>query len=143
MHLFCKFGGVGGCWLAEKWLEPQNTPESMVLAPLNPPPKEVSAFVLIKVRSSQTFLCRKLFPLCLVWAVWLFEWTQLVFLGYVKTFFPENDITVMLQVGATYLRMCSAVLWIQWYLQWPSSSIHSEVMVAQKFAGHFVAAAGV
>jgi len=37
------------------------------------------------------------------------------------------------QVGATYLKMYGAVLRNQWYLQWLSSSILSEVMVDHKF----------
>jgi len=36
IHLFCKFGGVSGCWLAEKWFEPQNSPKIRVFSPLTP-----------------------------------------------------------------------------------------------------------
>ena len=31
------------------------------------------------------FYVETLLPTCLVWALWLFEWTQLVFLAYAKT----------------------------------------------------------
>jgi len=36
------------------------------------------------------------------------------------------------QVGTSCLKRCGTVLRIQWYLQWVSSSIRSEVMVAQR-----------
>jgi len=40
------------------------------------------------------------------------------------------------ELGATYLKMCGTGLRIQWYLRWLCSSIRSEVMVAQRSAGH-------
>jgi len=54
---FCKLAGVGGRWLAEKWLETHNIPEIRDFALLDPQPKEVSTFLIIiaKLRSSQTF----------------------------------------------------------------------------------------
>jgi len=42
IHLFCTFGGVGGCWLAEKWLGPQITTEILVFWLLDPSHKKVS-----------------------------------------------------------------------------------------------------
>jgi len=39
IHLLCKFGGVGGYPLADKWLEPQNSPAIRVFCPLGTPKK--------------------------------------------------------------------------------------------------------
>jgi len=44
LHLFCKFGEVGGCWLAQKWHEPQNNPKFRGFCPLGPSAKELSTF---------------------------------------------------------------------------------------------------
>jgi len=38
-----------------------------------------------------------------------------------------------LKVGATYLKICAAVLRNRWYLQWLSSPILSEVIVDDSF----------
>jgi len=53
-----------------------------------------------------------------------------------KTVYPENDVIMTWQVASTYLKMCGGVLRIQCSLQWLFSSIYSEGMVAQRFAGH-------
>jgi len=58
------------------------------------------------------------------------------FLAYAKNMSSYNDVTLMSHVGATYLKMCGTVSRIQWYLQWLCSSIRSEVVVAQRIAGH-------
>ena len=46
---------------------------------------------------TEFFYAESLFPTCLVRALWLFEWTQLVFPAYAKTGFPlkrcHNDVT--------------------------------------------------
>jgi len=57
-----------GCWLAEKWLEPQKKTKSVVFAPLDTHQKVSALFVIIaKVKSSQTFFyVESLFPTCLV-----------------------------------------------------------------------------
>ena len=59
--LFLQVWWVGGYRLVDKWLEPQNCPEIRGFCHRGPPTKEVSTFLIIiaKVRSSQTFLCRK------------------------------------------------------------------------------------
>ena len=59
MHLFCNFGEVGECWLAEKRLEPQKT-KIFAYCPVWPPTKIFSTFLIIiaKVESLPTFLCR-------------------------------------------------------------------------------------
>jgi len=99
--------------LLQHWwmlIESQNTPENCGFAPLDPPNKRSVNFfdhhckfrVFIKI-----FYVESLFPTCLLWAVWLFEWTQLVFLhekwtqlvflAYAKNGFPQkcrrNDVT--------------------------------------------------
>jgi len=61
MHLFCKFGGVGGCWLSGKWLEPQNNREIRGFCPLGPPTeRRINLLIIIaKIRSSKIFFMQK------------------------------------------------------------------------------------
>jgi len=57
IHIFCKFGGVRGCWLAAKWLQLKKN-KIRGLWPLGSPTKKVSTFFIIiaKVRSLPTFV---------------------------------------------------------------------------------------
>jgi len=49
---------------------------------------------------------------------------------------------MILEVGATYLKMCGAVLRIRGYLQWLSSPISSGVMANLRFCAKILAGAG-
>ena len=79
------------------------------------------------------FYVETLFQTCLVWALRLFEQTQLVFQACAKTgFSPETTA----QVHATYFKRCGAVFRIRLCLHGLSSSIRSEGMANHNFWGH-------
>jgi len=84
-------------WLAEKWLEPQKT-KIFGYFPLLTAPNFFKTFCDHHRKDkvlADIFYVESLFPTCLVWALWLFELTQLVFLAFKKTFFLKrrhNDV---------------------------------------------------
>jgi len=82
-----------GYQLAEKWLEPQKTPKSVFFAQFDPPPRKISTFLIIIAEVSYLltfFYVESFFPTGLFSALWLFEWTQLVFLAYAKNSFSPK-----------------------------------------------------
>jgi len=90
-HLFCNLGGVRGCWLAEEWLAARKN-EILGFCPVGPHQKKVQFFdhhhckgkVLTDIFNVESFVST-----CLVWGLWLFEWTQQVFPAYAKSGFPS------------------------------------------------------
>jgi len=53
------------------------------------------------------FYVESLFPTCLVWAVWLFEWTQLVFLDYAKNISSPKTTSQWRQRWARPVSKCA------------------------------------
>ena len=128
LQIWWKYVGVD--W-QKSGLNCKENPESMVFAPLHPPPNKISTFFIItaKVRSLPTFLCRKFIPTFLVWALWLFEWTHLVFLTYAKTRFAHKTTPQWRhRCAQPTSKDAVAVSQIRWCFHWLSSSICSEVM---------------
>ena len=90
-------GLVGPDW-QKSGLNGKNTSKSLdISAFAPPPPKAFSTFfdphhckgkVLIDI-----FCVESLFPTCLVWALWTFEWKQMVIFAYVKNVFCTKTTT--------------------------------------------------
>ena len=117
----------------------QKSSKSVVFAPLNLPWNiSTLGIIIAKVRFSPTFVCRKfvcnVFGLSSV-AVWM-DATCFPRLPE-KKFPPQNDVTMMSQVGSTLLQKCGAVSRTQWCLHWLPSSIHPHVMVDHSFCAKF------
>jgi len=99
IHLFCEFGGVREYRLAEKRLEPRKK-RNPWFCPFSPPARKYFNFGDDLYQHSPTFFLGKIFtnifyaesffPTCLVWVLWLFEWTHLVFLDYAKNGFSPK-----------------------------------------------------
>jgi len=81
------------------------------------------------------FYAESLLPTCLIWALWLLEWTQLVFRAHLRGGFPlkqrHSDVTGARNV--TYLTRFGAVFRIRWCLHWLSSAIPSDIMADHYF----------
>ena len=121
------------------WTEKKT--KSMVFAPLNPHQIFFNFFdhhykrkVFIDIFYVESFI-----PTCLVWALWLFEWTQLVFLAYTKTGFPvkrrhrfaqptSKDAVLSTGSGDSSSIPCAFT---------GSNSIHSEVMTNHNLECHY------
>ena len=123
-------GFVGTDW-EKSCLDLNTPPKSVLFALMDPHQKTISAFLIIitKVGSLPTFLCRKfvskVFSLSCM-ALWM-DAVSFHSLRE-KRFSPETTS----HVRGAYRKICILLLRIQRYLHWLSSSIRSEVKVAQR-----------
>jgi len=87
-----QFERVRECWPAEKWLQKQEKSKCLDIDSFQPHQNVFNYFDHHRKVTVLTdfFYVESLFPTCLVWALWLFEWKQLIFLGNIKTGFSSE-----------------------------------------------------